>query len=624
MDKVKICLKTQDSDNILLKINRMKEKNGILTIFLDGDCNISVSDIVIFSRSVLNSENKYINVGDYRASVLSVEKSNNVTTIKINSPEDFMIQVSDFIRFDENYYQINCINNHNIFSQDLMQLNEDLNLYYKDSLKNEIGNICKLGDIRLKEYTSYFKDDIVEPKYCLFNIDLKESYNECEDIGTFYLTPDFLYDKDDIDKMTFFIRKDDDMSEKVYMGLYLPYNIFYHIVDTDNMGYSICELWGDYDEYDDIGNRIDEIPGYSGYNVEYISKDKDNTYSKIMFYKDDIGYKISFGLSQNIDYKHLYQEENVRNIFTKKVKEAVVDNVPIIDMEKVKFAPYIPGNNISVSAITFNLHFRTREDLQESWRYVKDTYYSNHNHYWNPDYCVKNGIYNIDSIYDYSDIESHIKTEVNTNNNSDMLYYLGFTDEDVQNQKNKIKKSFLRLTFYDDTNPLTQKLLYYSTVFMDSGELFGKYVKAKSELKANGEEISKMGVVLDSYKTNNRLDCKFVIRDEFYAEKSSEGFNIYYFPDDVILSENSEKTIYMKVEFNHAGFGRTIPMIACGGVQTMSLSTYKERLYIELKLKYINGKYIYVVSNKFNDNLCILTKGSTYEFNLFEPIIDGK
>ena len=157
---------------------------------------------------------------------------------------------------------------------------------------------------------------------------------------------------------------------------------------------------------------------------------------------------------------------------------------------------------------------------------------------------------------------------------------------------------------------------------MDSGELFGKYMKAKSELKKDGKKSD--NVVLDSYQTNHRLDSKFVVRDEFYTEKSSEGFNIYYFPDEIrelAEEKNTGKTIYMKVEFNHAGFGRTIPMIACRSESNMSISKIKDRLYIKLELRYIDGKYVYYVTD---DDSGIIKQDSTIEFNLFEPVIDKK
>ena len=60
---------------------------------------------------------------------------------------------------------------------------------------------------------------------------------------------------------------------------------------------------------------------------------------------------------------------------------------------------------------------------------------------------------------------------------SDLLSYLGFTNDDVKYQKSKLKKSFLRISFYDSDNIANQNLLHTATIFLDSGDLFAKYIK---------------------------------------------------------------------------------------------------------------------------------------------------
>ncbi len=55
-----------------------------------------------------------------------------------------------------------------------------------------------------------------------------------------------------------------------------------------------------------------------------------------------------------------------------------------------------------------------------------------------------------------------------------------------------------------------------------------------------------------------RMSSQFVVTDKYSSKHSSEGFYFYtyktnnggVFPND----------IYMRVEFNHAGYGRTIPL----------------------------------------------------------------
>ena len=608
MDKVKICLKTQQHETTILDIVEMKEKDGLLTIILNGRYNnLSISDIVSFSRNILNEDGNYQEVSSYSTRILTLNIVEDNTIITIVPPENYRIQVSNITAVND-FYRVDCVNDHNIFPQDLMVLSSDRKLYFQDTLRGVFEDICSIDDIRLYEYSSYFPNNIIESKYGLFNIKFENSYNCKNEASVFILSPNFYYKRNEINKNSFFVTNVlvDDINA-LYKGIYLPYNLFYYKIGD------FCYIWDNYQGYDSVASTIHTI---GDYQVVYNSSEQKGISSEVKFYEDSSEYKISFGLSQNVDYKHLYQEENITELFTEKVKEAVVENAPVIDMEKVKFSPRVGVGSMieTVSAITFNLHFRTRTDLQESWRYNDSA-----TAYWNNDYCV--GDYT--GIINYSDIENHVKPKGNDNwvNNSDMLYYLGFTDEDVKNQKAKIQKSFLRLSFYDSTNPLTQKLLYYSTIFMDSGELFGKYVKAKLELKKNGKNTN--NVVLDSHQTNYRLDCKFVIKDEFNTEKSSEGFNIYYFPDEIkeLAKENTGKTIYMKVEFNHAGFGRTIPMFPCRSENNMSITKYKDRLYIKLELRYIDGKYVYFITDSDSG---IIKQDATIEFNLFEPVIDKK
>lgn len=598
MDKIKVCLTTEKYEDTTLEIESMIEENGVLTIMLKRYYyDIKVDDVVSFIRCALY-ENETIPtlIKRYDARVLSVsydeldyeEEVIRKTIITIPAPDNYYLPINAVDSFD-NIYRIEFINDHYIFPQDIMSFDDKLAFYYRDENTGVEGEVFKLADVSFHDYDNIIGYKI-EPKYALFNISQVDTYNECETADTVYrLTPNFYYIDNSVERKIIYVNELLTDSVNFFNGIYAPYNLFYYKSED-----GVCHLWEDFEDYDTIGDTITEINGLS---CQYTPLQKEYVYSFADFVKDNSTLKLNVGLCQNVDYKHLYQEELVSQIFTQKVKQTVIDDAPIIDMEKVKFSPYMysGGTLVSASAVTFNLHFRVREDLEESWRYNE-----NSENIWN-------------TIRDYQAISSSPES-----GKSDMLYYLGFTDNDVQNQKMKIKKSFLRLSFYDDNNPLTQKLLYYSTIFMDSGELFGKYVKAKDELRKMGELTNRV-VLTSSALTKNRLDCSFVVRDEYYTEKCSEGFNIYYFPSDVISEENSEKTIYMKVEFNHAGFGRTIPFIVCNNNQNgLSLNDYKESLYIKLKLKYIDGKYIYLV-DETDKTIDIDNKNVTITFDLFEP-----
>jgi hypothetical protein len=56
-----------------------------------------------------------------------------------------------------------------------------------------------------------------------------------------------------------------------------------------------------------------------------------------------------------------------------------------------------------------------------------------------------------------------------------------------------------------------------------------------------------------------RLDSRLVIDNKYTTDTSSEGFYIYMFRE--YAQKLHPKPIYMKIEFNHAGIGKTIPFI---------------------------------------------------------------
>lgn len=217
---------------------------------------------------------------------------------------------------------------------------------------------------------------------------------------------------------------------------------------------------------------------------------------------------------------------------------------------------------------------------------------------------------------------------------SDLLSYLGFTNDDVKYQKSKLKKSFLRISFYDSDNIANQNLLHTATIFLDSGDLFAKYIKnietedeyktteavtaqenpkisfkagsilTSSEYKklddenrkkcvVNGELLAVVGgsstdedkytvydkagmainrepmrkrALKDSDFGDNidelerlRMSSQIVVTDKNSSKRSSEGFYFYTYKtnDNGVYPSD----IYMRVEFNHAGYGRVIPFM---------------------------------------------------------------
>lgn len=285
------------------------------------------------------------------------------------------------------------------------------------------------------------------------------------------------------------------------------------------------------------------------------------------------------------------------------------------------------------TGLTFNFHFRERAKVTSatctnnttltSGNVYYDGWYidtvSGETTWWN-EMNYNGETFNLNTFRDYI---------TNNGEKSDLIGYLNFTDNDIYYRKKKVSQSFIRLTFYTSNDPLTQKLLFYSTVFLDGNVLYGKYIKQLFFMKENNlmkhVENENAAVVMCSAITSpSRVDTQINITNEYDRTRSSEGFNLYLFADDVNVNrdENGERTIYMKVEFNHAGNGKTIPMImwpkdkSSGNYCALTIGNFINSLYIPIKISYFNGKYVYYIPDAFKN------ENGGISLVLFEPKLD--
>lgn len=236
--------------------------------------------------------------------------------------------------------------------------------------------------------------------------------------------------------------------------------------------------------------------------------------------------------------------------FLKEIKNDIIPD--IIDNEKQQFVPMIKkGTKFkNVSEIVFNLHFRDRYNLDLNKKILNDKWNTTDEQLWN-NLEIKNGSLSWKNNFENKHPEEH----------ADELNDLGFTEDDIKFQKTKLKKTFLRLLFYSTNNYLSKELLCYSTIFLDANSLYVKYCNIKNQKNKSGSDIK----VFDNTRIdeNLRLSSSFSVKNRFDISKSSEGFYLYLFPDEIseeMANEKGERTIYMKVEFNHAGYGKTILM----------------------------------------------------------------
>jgi len=366
---------------------------------------------------------------------------------------------------------------------------------------------------------------------------------------------------------------------------------------------------------------------------------------------------LGISIDEDYDAKRMFQEYQVNDLFIKKIKNSIIPD--FIDLEKVKYAPaffkeYKSGtteddettfNELELATgLTFNLHFRSRNMLSEletgsKYEFEDVWHVDDATETWNGNGLNRNGSFDLKYKEDF-----YTTAQEEFLNSSNLIGYLGFTDDDIYNQKNRVKQTFIRLSFYDDDNPLTQNLLYYSTIFLDSGELYGKFVKRKAELLDANENHNflEFPVVWSPASENynsSAVTTQITVNDEYDISKSGEGFNLYLFRQDAPI-ENYPQDIYMKIEFNHAGNGRTVPLIfwrkqsdGMGGTVDipvdLTIENYLKNLYIKVRISLTDRGYVYSFPDAVaadNEEMGGRRNGIVWEndrlvFNLFEPMI---
>ena len=390
--------------------------------------------------------------------------------------------------------------------------------------------------------------------------------------------------------------------------------------------------------------------------------------------------EVNFNIDNNFEV-NLRHDEQIAN-YVEKVKNESINK--IIDYERYQYTPMyysgiIPeienGRQITadeylkshsseidnklkqVSKIKFRLYFREKDFTlydDDGQAIDKDSGDTNETDYvdfgtWNTD---DSGYWNSYKLRD----DGVQLEEVYKNDNlyGDLLGYLGFTDDDVYYQKDALKKSFLRLSFYDSPNRETQKLLYYSTIYFDTNRISNKYIKDLNAWRNDLSYTPRYGQLVfasdivrhGSFKSNgtSALTAELTCADKYDDTNSSDGFYLHLF--DKLVSGNTCTPIYMKAEFNNAKFGKTVPMIrpifkksnkpispintsfpreymkyknnGMGQIYNWTdMDMLLQDMYIKLFIKYDfnTNQYVWFVpQSNLNDTLT---------FNLFEPRVKG-
>lgn len=462
------------------------------------------------------------------------------------------------------------------------------------TLKNNINEINSSGDF------SNYSDYSVNGVY-----DISNTNNIIE--RTFSFTIPYYYrlvvqsmDVVDIDEKKYlyinflephFFTINKEISDENEEEIHIWYrNSVYEMNELNNYGEievvsrsSIRIEWNDFFVNFFMYNENDEItsfvPDIEFYRENFLFNNNDN----ITLYYQTYKYKLNVPLTAKSQI-NLLKEDTIGN-YVKEAKNRSINNVT--DMEKDVYHPVIineDGSYENVFKIKFNLHFRRH--IGENWTTETESF-------WNGVVIDDDGILDFDDkFFSYTkrdDIDNDYSQQ------SDLLGCLNFTTNDVRYQKNKLKKSFLRLSFYDSMIMGNQNLLAYSTIFLDSGSYFNKYIKhiedkpykqivysddvilpLKDDDENNIYSHDLIGIRVNREPENGlvsdkpddieeyRLSSQVIVTDKYNSDSSSEGFYLYLWKDILPIMENEVKDtqdIYLKIEFNHAGYGRTIPFM---------------------------------------------------------------
>ena len=413
--------------------------------------------------------------------------------------------------------------------------------------------------------------------------------------------------------------------------------------------------------------------------IEYDANESEDLKPEIKLYQDhsylNIPLILDNDIATNLNQYDLIKENFVNSVIDQKINR-------IIDIEHQTFYParLISGTDgvedrfELCDKLIFDLHFRTRN--LEDWSIIEDVYQNvNLDDYNNTNEGDDKTNLNTNPLYCNWNIVDHYTNEWNKLGEneelkyyqpSDLLYFLNFDDNDVFYQKDKIGKSFLRLLFYDSIDPMTQSLLASSTIFMDEAALFGKYCNSDKnktlrpfDVDANhsayinnvmgvkNEPCKSVSDCTASFNEKLRLSSRMVVSNKYETSTSSEGFYLYIFKDLLNDGLNGlhERTIYMKVQFNHAGVGKTIEMmfpfiVEEDGYPNVTIAKVNDEfkkgyelgnelyqhLYMPIKIRYDkeNGKFVYYLPKGMipQGNIGIKNEKDGYvnamRFNLYE------
>lgn len=653
-----------------------------------SDSNIQISDdeyLIIKSNRC-----SYADGGNYIFLITKSERLDIVEGNHIKAESTYPIDLNYYVSNDEDGNEYVIFNNrrydveHNLYDHVIIS-DTTYRLCYDNDEKTKAHSIVNGDTINFKISNGlavptnkmyYIENDVENVKYGIYNKGYE--IHQCDGVkidDNYYRVYDYLTtDEEDIicryivvnDFLKYELVVDGKSGSSTYFCTPdIKFNELYNDFERDLEARNICSIIINNLEDFSFTVRNDIFGDLIGFPENFLYDSINSTKPvNFMSYLNLSMFKINSYINAKMPFingaeNNILKEDLVNNVLNESFKKNSMNS--IVDMEKDIYYPvYILENDEDkyrpISEIRFNMHFRTRQ--LDNWKVIED--------------CVETGVESSSNfsnwfVTDYAYYNKAIYDNNKLQNVSDLVGYMNFTDSEVKNMAQKISKSFLRLSFYSTNNPNNQVLLSTSTIFLDEALLARKFftysnnndkefIKTQEyQLYGNTDDWEKYCVfprcyvdteVFDSlssftFDERYRLSSRITVTDKHNSDTSSEGFYFYMFRE--FSNSLRPKRVYLRIDFNHAGIGKTIPMIIPRKNITYDnpdgeplyihnqtdLDILKKgfkfkdiynQLFIPIDVIYDerNNRYVYYLPESLRENEVLGVDDDIMEFNLFE------
>lgn len=649
-------IQISDDEYLIIKSDRCSYADGGNYIYLitkSERLDISVGNYIKAESTYPIELNYYVSVGE----------EGDEYIIYNNNRYDVVRNLYDYVTISENNYMLSYCND------------EKTKAYA--TINGKVIDFNVINDRAIPANKIYFiENDIENVKYGTY----KKGYeiHHCDGVkidDNYYRVYDYL-DEDEEEIIARYITVNDFLkyellvedksgSSTYFCTPNIKFNELNNEFENDSEKRNICSIIINNLDLFSFTVRNDIFGDLNGFPENFLY---DSIYSakpvNFMSYLNLSMFKINLYINARLPFvngaeNNILKEDLVNSLLSETLREKSINS--IVDMEKDIYYPVhvLEGEEDKyrpISEIRFNMHFRTRN--LDSWKVIED--------------YVENGIETTTNasnwfVTDYTYYSNAIYDRYKLQNVSDLVGYMNFSDSEVKNMAKKISKSFLRLSFYSTNNPNNQVLLGTSTIFLDEALLARKYFtysnKSEKEFirtqdyqrygsNSNWKDLCVFNrcfvdtELFDDFKTYNfdekyRLSSRITVKDKHNSDTSSEGYYFYMFKE--FSNSLRPKRVYLRIDFNHAGIGKTIPMIIPRKNITEE-NPVGEPLYIhnQTDLNYLkkgfkfkdiynqlfipidviydeyNNRYVYYLPESLRENDELGVDDDIMEFNLFE------